>query len=112
MVKTTLITFFFLSLVFSKASPNLPSSNFITQLNSISDETLNIIYQNNTLLIQGVKINGNLKIYSIIGNKIMDMNVQDFTKLIIPVNLDRQNLYIIRIETADNRVFTHKVVAH
>jgi hypothetical protein len=63
-------------------------------------------------LIQGVKINGNLKIYSIIGNKIMDMNVQDFTKLIIPVNLDRQNLYIIRIETADNRVFTHKVVAH
>jgi hypothetical protein len=112
MVKTTLITFFFFSLVFSKASPNLPSSNFITQLNSISDETFNIIYQNNTLLIQGVKINGNLKIYSIIGNKIMDMNVQDFTKLIIPVNLDRQNLYIIRIETADNRVFTHKVVAH
>lgn len=113
-MKTTFITFcfFIFSLVFPKVSPNLPSHNFITQLNSISDETLSIIYQNKTLLIQGIKINGNLKIYSIIGNKIIDMNVQDFSKVIIPVNLERQNLYIIRIETSDNRVFTHKIIAY
>ncbi|MBT3444819.1 MAG: hypothetical protein HN443_07240 [Flavobacteriaceae bacterium] len=100
------------SLVFVKASPILPSFSFITQPTSTSDDTLNIIYQNNSLLIQGIKINGTLKIYSIIGNKIMDMNVQDFSKVFIPINLERQNLYIIRIETTDNRIFTHKIVAH
>ena len=42
----------------------------------------------------------------------MDINIQDFSKAIIPINLDRQNIYIIRIETTDNRIFTHKIVAH
>ncbi|MGB2313356.1 MAG: hypothetical protein ACPH4K_08035, partial [Flavobacteriaceae bacterium] len=65
-----------------------------------------------TLLIKGIHVNGNLKIYSIIGNMIMDMNIQDFSKVVIPVNLEKQNLYIIRIETTDNRIFTHKIVAH
>ncbi len=40
------------------------------------------------------------------------MNVQDFSKVFIPINLEGQNLYIIRIETTDNRIFTHKIVAH
>jgi hypothetical protein len=40
------------------------------------------------------------------------MNIQDFSKVVIPINLERQNLYIIRIETTDNRIFTHKIVAH
>ncbi|MBT4826762.1 MAG: hypothetical protein GWP29_03055 [Bacteroidetes bacterium] len=76
------------------------------------DETVSVIYQNNTLFIKGIHVNGNLKIYSIIGNMIMDMNIQDFSKVVIPINLERQNLYIIRIETTDNRIFTHKIVAH
>lgn len=104
--------FLFLTPVISQASPNLLSNIFNIQPTYSSKELLNIIYQNNSLLIQGININGNLKIYSIIGNIIMDMNVQDFSKIVIPINLERKNLYIIRIETADNRIFTHKIVAH
>lgn len=113
-VKNSLISFsfFLFSFAFQEATPN-PSSYFydFQQSDQISDR-INIIYQNNTLLVNGIQVNGNLKIYSIIGNMIMEMNVQDFSELVIPINLERQNLYIIRIETSDNRIFTQKIVAH
>ena len=113
-MKNSLPSFCFLifSLVFFKASPNLPSHILNLQSFQKLDETVSVIYQNNTLFIKGIHVNGNLKIYSIIGNMIMDMNIQDFSKVVIPINLERQNLYIIRIETTDNRIFTHKIVAH
>ena len=76
-----------------------------------NEESINIVYQNNTLLINGIYVNGNIKIYSIIGNMIMDIDIQNFSNITIPVNLQRENLYIIRIETSDNRIFTHKIVA-
>ena len=104
--------FLFFSLSTTTANHNLPSPVLFTQPQSEADGALNIIYRNNTLLIQGEHINGNLKIYSIIGNKIMDMNIQDFSKVVIPVNLEKQNIYIIRVETTDNRIFTQKLVAH
>ena len=43
---------------------------------------------------------------------IIDLNIQNFSKVVIPLTLEKQNLYIIRIETADNRIYTHKIVAH
>lgn len=104
--------FLVFSLVFLKATPHQPSPILNVQPTHKSGETVNVIYQNSTLLIKGIHVNGNLKIYSIIGNVIMDMNIQDFSKVVIPVNLEKQNLYIIRIETTDNRIFTHKIVAH
>ena len=104
--------FIILSLVFQQASPNLLPSNIDVQEVSNSSEPFNIIHQDNTLLIQGTPVNGNLKIYSIIGNIIVDMNIQDFSKVVIPINLERQNLYIIRIETTDNTIFTQKIVAY
>lgn len=113
-VKSCLISFsFFLFSLVSQGATPYPSLYFydLQQSDQFSDR-INIIYQNNTLLINGVQVNGNLKIYSIIGNMIMEMNVQDFSKLVIPINLERQNLYIIRIETSDNRIFTQKIVAH
>ena len=98
--------------VFLKAVPSysFPISN-LQQSIQLNNE-LNIVYQNNTLLIKGIHINGNIKIYSIIGNIIMEMNIQDFSEVVIPITLERQNLYIIRIETTDNRIFTNKIVAH
>lgn len=112
-VKNTLIAFYFsiyLLAVNANASP-LPSY-FITQPTSELDASFEIVYQDNALFITGEEINGTLKIFSIIGNKIVDINVQDFSKLVIPINLDRQNLYIIRIETSNNKIITQKVVAH
>ncbi|MDG1968042.1 MAG: hypothetical protein P8I30_01290 [Flavobacteriaceae bacterium] len=112
-MKNTLIAFYFsiyLLAVNANASP-LPAY-FITQPTSELDTSFEIVYQDNALFITGEEINGTLKIFSIIGNKIVDINVQDFSKLVIPINLDRQNLYIIRIETSNNKIITHKVVAH
>tara|TARA_B100001248_G_C27131226_1_gene340189 strand:+ start:52 stop:393 length:342 start_codon:yes stop_codon:yes gene_type:complete len=112
-VKIRFISFCFsvLPLVFIEASPNLTSDSFFVQSVQNSNDSINIVYQNNTLFINGIYVNGNIKIYSIIGNMIMDMNIQNFSEVIIPVNLIRENLYIIRIETSDNRIFTHKIVA-
>ena len=112
-VKIRIISFCFLifPLFLLKASIILPSPTFFIQTVQKNDESINIVYQNNTLLINGIYINGNIKIYSIIGNIIMDMNIQNFSKVNIPINLDRENLYIIRIETSDNRIFTQKIVA-
>ena len=112
-MKIRFISFCFsvLPLVLIKASPNLTSGSFFVQSVQNSNDSINIVYQNNTLLINGIYVNGNIKIYSIIGNMIMDMNIQNFSEVIIPVNLIRENLYIIRIETSDNRIFTHKIVA-
>tara|TARA_B100001057_G_scaffold473241_1_gene537444 strand:+ start:1877 stop:2263 length:387 start_codon:yes stop_codon:yes gene_type:complete len=109
-----LLSFCFLIflLVFFKASSNPPSPILNVQRTYKSDVAFKVIYQNNTLLIKGIHVNGKLKIYSIIGNMIIDMNIKDFSKVVIPLNLERQNLYIIRIETTDNRIFTHKIVAH
>ena len=89
-----------------------PNISKFQQTDYSSNKTVNVVYQNNTLLIKGIHVNGNLKVYSIIGNMIIDMNIQDFSSVVIPINLVRQNLYIIRIETTDNRIFTHKIVAH
>ena len=112
-VKIRIISFCFLifPLFLLKASIIFPAPTLLVQTVQKNDESINIVYQNNTLLINGIYINGNIKIYSIIGNIIMDMNIQNFSKVNIPINLDRENLYIIRIETSDNRIFTQKIVA-
>ena len=113
-MKNSLTSFCFLlfSLVFSKGVPHKTPQllNFHTTQNN--DDTFNIIYENSTLYIRGVNVYGNLKIYSIIGNMIVDLNIQNFSKVVIPITLEKQNLYIIRIETVDNRIYTHKIVAH
>ena len=113
-MKISLISFCFLvfSLVFSKGVPHQPSHplNFHPAQNTA--DTFNVIYENSTLYIEGVNVFGNLKIYSIIGNMIIDLNIQNFSKVVIPVALEKQNLYIIRIETIDNKIYTHKIVAH
>ncbi|OUX36784.1 MAG: T9SS C-terminal target domain-containing protein [Flavobacteriaceae bacterium TMED42] len=113
-VKNSLASFCFLifSLVFFKASPNSHPLIFNVHPTLKSNETFSVIYQNNTLIIKGIHANGNLKIYSIIGNMIMETSIQDFSNVVIPINLEKQNLYIIRIETSDNRIFTQKIVAH
>ena len=77
-MKITKLIFCFLisSLVFSKASQIDTSPIQITQPTD-KEEILNIYYQNNALIVQGMKTNGRLIVYSIIGNVLLEMNVQD-----------------------------------
>ena len=113
-MKNSLTSFCFLvfSLVFYKGVPHQPCQLLNFHPTQNTEDTFNIIYENSTLYIKGVNVYGNLKIYSIIGNMIIDLNIQNFSKVVIPVTLEKQNMYIIRIETVDNRIYTHKIVAH
>lgn len=78
---------------------------------NISEKSFNVYYKNNLLFIKGYNVNGVLKIYSIIGNIVLEMNIQDLSSLSIPINLIKHNMYIVRIKTADNTIFSHKIVA-
>ena len=113
-MKNSLTSFCFLvfSLFFFEGVPHQSSQLLDFNTTQNTDDTFNIIYENSTLFIKGVNVYGNLKIYSIIGNMIIDLNIQNFSKVVIPITLEKQNMYIIRIETIDNRIYTHKIVAH
>ena len=113
-MKNSLTSFCFLvfSLVYLEGVPHQSSQHLNSHAIQNTGDTFNIIYENSTLYIKGLNVYGNLKIYSIIGNMIIDLNIQNFSKVVIPVTLEKQNLYIIRIETIDNRIYTHKIVAH
>ena len=78
---------------------------------NISEKSFNIYYKNNLLFIKGYNVNGVLKIYSLIGNIVLEMNIQDLSSLSIPINLIKHNMYIVRIKTADNTIFSYKILA-
>ena len=78
---------------------------------NITEKRFNVYYKNNLLFIKGYNVNGVIKIYSIIGNIILEINIQDLSNLSIPINLVKHNMYIVRIKTADNTIFSHKIVA-
>ena len=78
---------------------------------NISEKSFNIYYKNNLLFIKCYNVNGVLKIYSIIGNIVLEMNIQDLSSLSIPINLIKHNMYIVRIKTADNTIFSYKILA-
>ncbi len=105
-----LFCFFIISLVFSQTTTFSPS-NVTVQKTDVENKKFDVYYLNNTLIIQGESIHGNLKIYSIIGNMIVNMEIHDFSEISIPLDLEKQNMYIIRVETADHQIFTHKIVA-
>ena len=48
---------------------------------------------------------------NIIGNIILDIDVQNLSNVLVPVDLIKQNMYIVRIETSQNRIITRKIVA-
>jgi hypothetical protein len=81
------------------------------QSKNITEKSFKVYYKNNLLFIKGYNVNGVLQIYSIIGNVVLEINIQDLSNLSIPVNLIKHNMYIVRIKTADNTIFSHKIVA-
>ena len=106
-----LLIFLVSSLCFSANTKIFHLINPFDQTENIFQKKITIYYKNNTLFVKGLNGNGNLKIYSIIGNVISDINIQDLSDISLPLELVRQNMYIIRIETSENTIFTHKIVA-
>ena len=109
---TKLLLCFLVSLhCFSVTAKTFQLKNPFHQPVNIFQKKISIYYKNNTLFIKGLNGNGNLKIYSIIGNIILDKNIQDLLDISLPLELVRHNMYIIRIETSQNTIITHKIVA-
>ena len=66
-----------------------------------------LIYKDGFLNIEGLDGNANVTIYSIIGNKVAFFQNIDLRKFKEPVSLQRETMYIVRIEFS-NTVFTYK----
>ena len=106
-----LLCFLVSSLFFSITAKTTQLKKSIFPVVNIYQKKITIYYKNNTLNIKGLNGNGNLKVYSIIGNIICDIDLQNLANLSLPIELIRQNMYIIRIQTSENTIFTHKIVA-
>jgi hypothetical protein len=74
-------------------------------------QTPKAAYQDQHLLLFGVEGPGVVEIYSIIGNKIKEIKVQELANFKSYLELDSGNMYIIRV-TVSNQVHTLKLVAH
>ena len=110
-ISQLLLCFLVSSLCFSANIRTFYLKKSFHQTENIVQKKILIYYKDNTLFIKGLNGNGNLKIYSIIGNIISDINLQDLSDVSLPIELVRQNMYIIRVQTSENTIFTHKIVA-
>ncbi|MBJ25042.1 MAG: hypothetical protein CMC91_02710 [Flavobacteriaceae bacterium] len=111
MRNTILIICFFLALQsFSNYKANTTPHLFKTTLNLDKQNKPIALYKNGFLYIKDINSSGKIEVYTIIGNKILTTNIQNFQDSKIPILLENQNMYIIRIET-QNQVYTIKIVA-
>ena len=82
----------------------------ITTFKTATQEQKSVFYNNGNLHIKGFKGQGLIEIYSIIGNKITDLKVQQLDSFQFQYPLKHGNMYIIRIHTKVD-IVTFKVVA-
>ena len=87
------ITFFLLSLPFKGLTyfPVKTAINLQTEFQ--------LYLEAGTLYIKGLEGSGKIQIYSIIGNLIHNLEIQQFKNLQLPVQLEEKQMYIIRIES-------------
>ncbi len=104
------LPFFILLLTFNIAFATkfLPPNNTIS--NTTTQELKNVLYNNGNLYLKGFNGPGVIEVYSIIGNKITDIKVQELGAFQLPYILESGNMYIVRVVTA-KKVNTFKVVA-
>ncbi len=101
-----LILYLNIPIAFAKVLPhnNILLNNFSTQLEKI------VFYKNDNIYIKGFNGPGKIEIYSIIGNKIKDIEIRELENFILPYHLNSGNMYIIRVITM-KKVETFKIVA-
>lgn len=75
-----------------------------------SQEVVSLLYENQTLYIEGLTGVGTIKIYTIIGNEIASYNNVYLSDFQTSIDLERKTMYIVRVIT-NNEVKTYKLVA-
>lgn len=105
----SILLFIFIVSFLRASSPK--EKPFPNNLNFIFQETKSVFYNSGTLSINGFYGEGLIQIYSIIGNKIIDVKVQNLSKFNLQVDLENNNMYIIRILN-QNKIKTFKIVVN
>jgi len=93
-LRLILLFIFFLSFPRAYSAHKKPSS---PNLSSVFQETKSIFYKLGTLSIKGFFGKGSVQIYSIIGNKIRDVEVQNLSEFNLQIDLRKNNMYVIRV---------------
>ena len=107
MIKKLLV---FLVLFSSEAIFSASSKLSIDQLIEIAQDKGVVIYRNGHLHFKGFTGQGRVEIFSIIGNKIFENEVLNFSQFQLNILLKKGNMYIVRIIIQD-QAKTFKIVA-
>lgn len=100
--------FFLLLISFSITTVNA-NQNFSPIISTSFQQAPKVAYQEQQLHLLGVEGSGTIEIYSIIGNKIKEIKVQELNNFKTYLELDSGNMYIIRVRVS-NEVHTLKIV--
>ena len=76
----------------------------------VTQDQTAVIFRDGSLYFKGFIGQGSFQIYSIIGNKISEMDVQNFSQFKINTSLEMGNMYIIRV-TIKGKSKTFKIIA-
>ncbi|MBF11936.1 MAG: hypothetical protein CMC63_07025 [Flavobacteriaceae bacterium] len=82
----------------------------ITIFKTTTQEDKNVFYSNGSIYLKGFQGPGVIEVYSIIGNKITEVDTQDLYSFQFLIELESGNMYIIRV-ISSNEVRTFKIVA-
>jgi len=103
-----LLLLFILLISFSRAS--LAHNNFLSpNLNPVFQESKSIFYKLGILSLRGFFGKGSVQIYSIIGNKISDIETQELSGFNLQIDLRKNNMYIIRVLN-NSEIKTFKII--
>ena len=107
MIKNLLI--FFILLYSEAIFPILPKEAAFQAIEITQNKTA-VIFRDGSLYFKGFIGQGSFQIYSIIGNKISEMDVRNFSQFKINTSLEMGNMYIIRV-IIKGKSKTFKIIA-
>lgn len=107
MIKKLLVFFI---LLYSETLFSIPSIESAKHSIEISQDKAVIVFSDGILYFKGFSGQGSFQIYSIIGNKISEMNVQNFSQFKFNTSFEMGNMYIIRV-VIKGKAKTFKIIA-
>ena len=100
---------FILLTSFNIASAKSPFDFNITTFIPLIQTVKSVSYNNGNIYLNGFSGPGSIEIYSIIGNKISEINVKELDNFNFMIQLESRNMYIIRVISL-NEVKTFKII--
>ena len=107
MIKKLLVFFI---LLYSSTLFSIPSKEFVNRSIEIYKDKAVVVFSDGILYFKGFNGQGSFQIYSIIGNKISEMKVQNFSQFQFNTSFEMGNMYIIRV-VIKGKAKTFKIIA-